>query len=95
MRLGISFNGTRFVYRGFKYDRLSDAISYAELDVQRGGIQPVATPSAEWLPRTVPNSAEQALMKQFGITFEDRRYKFQNYHYDRLEDAVRYARSHQ
>ena len=30
MRLGIAFNGTQFIYLDFKYDRLTDAISYAE-----------------------------------------------------------------
>ncbi len=92
MRLGIAFNGTQFVYRDFKYDRLADAFSYAEFDIHREGRQPVATTSADWLPRPIPNSAEQALMKQYGITFEDWRYKFRDYRYDRLADAVNYAR---
>jgi hypothetical protein len=92
MRLGIAFNGTQFVYRDFKYDRLADAFSYAELDIQREGRQPVATTSADWLPRPIPNSVDQALMKQYGIIFEDWRYKFRGYRYDRLADAVNYAR---
>lgn len=95
MRMGISFNGTQFVFRDFKYDRLSDAFSYAELDIQREGRQPVATSSANWLTRPTPNNTDRALMQQFGITFEDWRYKFRDYRYDRLADALNYARDHQ
>jgi hypothetical protein len=95
MRMGISFNGTQFVYCDFKYDRQSDACSYAELDIQREGRQPVATSPEDWLPRPVPNSGDRVLMQQFGVTFEDWRYKFRDYRYDRLSDALDYARSQQ
>lgn len=95
MRMGISFNGTQFVYRDFKYDRQSDACSYAELDIQREGRQPGATSPEDWLPRPLPSSADRVLMQQFGVTFEDWRYKFCEYRYDRLSDALNYARGHQ
>lgn len=95
MRMGISFNGTQFVYRDFKYDRLSDAVSYAELDILREGRQPIATSSADWLLRPVPKSTDRALMQQFGVSFEDWRYKFRDNHYDHLADALNYARPHQ
>lgn len=95
MRLGISFNGTQFVYCDFKYDRLSDAIAYAELGVRPEGKLALATSAADWLPRPIPDSADQALMQQFAVSFEDWRYKFRDYRYDRLSDALNYARGHQ
>jgi len=95
MRLGISFNGIQFIYRNSKYDQLSDACSYAESDIGREGKLPVATTFADWSPRPTPSSSDQELMQQLGITFEDWRYKFGDYRYDRLEDAANYARTHQ
>lgn len=90
MRLGISFNGIQFVYRDFKYDRLSDAVSYAELDVQRMH-QILFTVPSEWQPRRVPSMTEQALMTQYGIVFERSCYKYKDYRYDSLVDAINYA----
>jgi len=95
MRMGVSFNGIQFIYRNFKYDRLSDACSYAESDIGREGKLPAAAAFSDWLPRPTPSSSDQALMQQFGIAFEDLRYKFRDYRYDRLEDAVNYACTHQ
>lgn len=95
MRTGISFDGRQFVYRDFKYDQLSDAFSYAELDIRREDRDVLATTSADWLSRPIPNITDQALMQQFGITFEDWRYRFRDYRYDHLADALNYARSHQ
>lgn len=95
MRMGISFNGTQFVYGDFRYDRLSDAFSYAELEFRREGRQPVPTSSTDWLSRPSPNNADRALMQEFGVTFDDWRYKFRDYRYDRLADALNYARAHQ
>lgn len=33
----------------------------------------------------------QAVMKQFGITFDGQHYQFKQYRYERLDDAVNYA----
>ena len=92
MGLGISFNGSQFVYRDFKYDRLADAIAYAEVDVEREGKAPAATTAADWLAPPLPGLADQAEMQEHGIVFENRRYKYLDYRYDRLADALNYAR---
>jgi len=42
-------------------------------------------------PRVAPVDREQ-LMKQFGITFDGERYRYQEYRYETFEDAVDYAR---
>jgi hypothetical protein len=31
-------------------------------------------------------------MAELGVTFDGRQYRFQDYRYDRLEDAIAYAR---
>lgn len=94
MGLGISFNGTQFVYRDFKYDRLPDAFAYAELDIEREGKAAAATTAADWLARPLPGVADQTQMQELGIIFENWRYKYLDYRYDRLADAVNYAREH-
>lgn len=93
MSLGISFNGTQFVCQEFKYDKLADAIAYSELITARDGVQPSVSHAADWLERNVPNEDDQVLMAKYGISFEDWRYKYQDYRYDRLADAVNYASS--
>ncbi len=91
MHLGIAFNGVQFVYHDFKYDRLPDAVAYAELEAARGDGQAAVTNPAAWLDRPLPSAADREVMKQHGVSFDSWRYRFQDYRYDRLADAVSYA----
>jgi len=91
MHLGISFNGTQFIYRDFKYDRLADAIGYAELDVSREGGRLAPSTPAMWLDRLVPDADDLEMMKTHGITFEGRQYRYKDFRYDRLADALGFA----
>lgn len=93
MSSGISFNGAQFVFQEFKYDKLPDALAYAELVTIRDGVHPSVSCPADWLERGVPNETDQVLMTKYGIIFEEWRYKYQDYRYDRLADAVNYASS--
>lgn len=93
MQLGITFNGIQFVYRDFKYDRLADAINYAELETERALKPAVPSTPIDWRQRPVPSVADLVLMKEHSITFEGGRYKYQDYRYDRLADALNYAQS--
>ncbi len=36
--------------------------------------------------------SDEELMNKYGITFDNDKYHFQNYKYDRLEDAVNFAK---
>mgnify|MGYP003595648695 CR=1 FL=1 len=92
MQLGIAFNGFQFVYRDYKYDRLPDAVAYAKLEATRGEGQAAVTNPAAWLDRPVPSAADLEVMQRHGIRFENWRYRFQDYRYDRLADALNYAR---
>ncbi len=94
MRLGIAFNGTQFIYLDFKYDRLRDAINYAEHESVRTLNPPVASTPHDWLERPVPSVADQVLMNENGIIFDGWRYIFKEYRYDRLADALNYSLQH-
>ena len=91
MQLGIAFNGVQFTYRDFKYDRLRDALAYAELDSLRPGHHPAASRQEDWIERPIASIEDQALMEQHGISLEGCRYRYQGYLYDRLADALSFA----
>lgn len=91
MRLGISFDGYQFHYREFKYDRIPDAVAYAQLEAGRGDAQAAVTNLAAWLDRPCPSEDDQKAMKRYGIRFEGNRYRYQDFYYDRLADALAYV----
>ena len=92
MHLGIAFDGHQLVYHDFKYDRLPDAVAYAELEVARGdGQAPVTNPEA-WRDRPFPSAVDLAVMEPLGIRFEGWSYRYGDYRYERLADAVNCAR---
>jgi hypothetical protein len=89
---GITFNGRRYSYRGFRYDHLADAVNYAELDRSRAFADPGADDAAplERVPR--PSAVEREHMRTLGITYADGVFSWGEYRYDRLADAIAYAR---
>jgi hypothetical protein len=91
--LGIRRIGRRYEYRGYRYDRLADAVAYARLDREhpRGQAAPEASPQADE-PPPLPSNDERAQMATWDIRFDAGIYTFQNYRYERLCDAVAYAR---
>jgi hypothetical protein len=91
-KMGISFDGRYFRYRVFRYDKLSDAMNYAQIDAGRGFRPEPTRPDVDWLPRPTQSDADIALMKQFSVTFQGNRFAYGGYRYDRLSDAVDYAR---
>jgi hypothetical protein len=91
--LGIRRIGWRYEYRGYRYDRLADAASFARVDRghQRGQAALEASPQADE-PPPMPSSDDLALMATWDIRFNAGIYTFQQYRYERLCDAVAYAR---
>jgi hypothetical protein len=93
--LGIHHEGRYYHFRSYRYVRLEDAVAYARL---------VGTRVARMLPEDnlpsrsfddgvkPPTGADTALMQSLGVTFEAGRYVYEGFHYDRLADAVAYAR---
>lgn len=67
-----------------KHDRAADAAAQNAF-TSEGGRSAIGIP-----PRDT--GGEQRLMDEFGVHFDGRAYHFLGYRYDRLEDAVAYAR---
>jgi hypothetical protein len=86
--LSIAFNGRHYYYDCYRYDRLVDAASYGRLHRPAGGTCPMP------LPENVesPSESQREVMSELGITFRDGVYHLGPYRYDRLADAVEYAR---
>jgi hypothetical protein len=90
--LFIAYDGRQYQYRSYRYDHLEDAINYArlqgcELPASAG---PARMPPAQ--PVEVPDESQRRLMTELAITFRDGVYHLEGYRYDRLADAVSYAR---
>jgi hypothetical protein len=93
--LGIRRIGWRYEYRGYRYDWLADAVAYARLDRDRQGQRRGPTDDVERLEDeapSLPGEEDRLLMAQWAIEFEAGHYRLQGYRYDRLSDAVAYAR---
>ena len=91
----IVFNGRQYCYGPYRYDRLADAESYAKLLRARpGGAEAELGPAQAHAPSAVeePDRAAQEQMRALGIAYERGTYRLDEYRYDRLADAVAYAR---
>ncbi len=88
---GVTFDGHSYRYREYRYDLLSDALSYARLDPSRSTYQKAATTSSQWIEPEKPTEAEQQQMARLAITFDGKHYRYRDYRYDRLVDAIDYA----
>jgi len=88
----ITFTGRQYQYAQYRYDRLNDAVAYA----RRQMVAPSAIDAADSLPpaRVVeaPGAAQLEQMAGLAISFEDGVYHLGPYRYDRLADAIAYAR---
>lgn len=92
--LGISFDGKQYRYLDYRYDRLSDAVSYAHRESDDTGYRIPAGTFSEWKAPIEPTVEQAAQMAASSITFDGRSYIFAEYRYDRLADALIYARLH-
>lgn len=89
--LCITFNGRIYQYRGYRYERLADAVNYARLDRARAFVEPAGPDAATTDEVQMPSQAESALMRTLDIAFVDGSFHWGEYRYDRLADAVAYA----
>ncbi len=92
--LRIAHEGSHYYYNGYRYERLPDAIAYAELmksrpmQIDAGGPHRQRGDKASMVS---PNEADVVLMGRLGITFHEGIYYFGAFRYDRLADAIDYA----
>jgi hypothetical protein len=85
----ISHNGRQYQYDRYRYDLLEDAVDYAKL--QRSTL-PGSDPMPPMQDVESPDESQRKLMAELAITFQDGIYRLGEYRYDRLADAVNYAR---
>ena len=77
---------------GYRYEQLGDALAHAR-QTRSGPDEEADNDSSRQRPAFVPpTDAEQLLMASLGIQFDGRSFRFAGYRYDRLADAVLYAR---
>ena len=91
-KLSISYNGRSYAYRGYRYDHLVDAVDYARLDRARAFVDPGADDPAPLERVARPSATERERMQRHGITYVDGVFHLGEYRYDRLADAIAYAR---
>lgn len=74
---------------GYRYEQLGDALTHARQS--RSG--PDEGNDGHPRPASVPpTNSEQTLMASLGIQYDGRSFRFAGFRYDRLADAVLYAR---
>lgn len=98
-KYSIRFDGRRYQWHEYQYDRLADAVVYARLMHSRptqphGNPLPVDVVLVD-LPSPSPSPSDRRLMATLSIVFEADVYKFGGFRYDRLADAASYALKHQ
>jgi len=76
---------------GYRYEHLGDALAHARLTRARPDEENGGPPRFQTV-LVSPTDAEQALMASLGIQFDGRAFRFAGYRYDRLANAVNYAR---
>jgi hypothetical protein len=87
----IGFDGLRYDFHGYRYDRLADALAYARLMRSRPTSD---NPPGSYVrgPNVVgPSEADRQSMAALGIGYEAGTYRYATFRYDRLADAVSYA----
>jgi hypothetical protein len=93
--LGIHHEGRYYHFRGYRYVRLEDAVAYARLVGTRASRM---LPEDNWPLRAdadevqPPSGSDLELMRSLGVSYQAGRFEFEGFHYDRLADALAYAR---
>ena len=91
--LSIAYDGCRFYYYdAYRYDKLQFAVDYALLQRARAGPnrREILTPTPP--VSNEPNESDRELMRSEGVTFVGGVYALGDYRYDKLGDALAYAR---
>jgi hypothetical protein len=90
--LGVAFDGRCYWYQEYCYDLLSDALNYARHDRAKAGYEPKIYVYPEWREPEKPSAEEQRTMAELGVSYDGKYYRYREYRYDHLGDAINYAR---
>lgn len=90
--LEVTFDGRYYHFRQYRYEHLDDALRYASAQQHTPGFRRDPAFQPQWLPQLTPDETQQALMRELHIGFSAGRYSIDTFRYDRLDDAVAYAR---
>lgn len=89
----IGFDGLRYDFHGYRYDRLADALTYARLMRSRPAAENPPGSHARGATFVGPSEGDLKSMAALGITYDAGVYQYATYRYDRLADAVSYAKT--
>lgn len=92
IEFGITYSGRYYEYKGYRYSSLGDAVNYAKLRRDDPSGEPEVSGSPRLLRVEFPNPEQQSLMAELNIFFEAGIYRLDAFRYERLADAVAYAR---
>lgn len=90
--LEVTFDGFHYHFQQYRYERLDDALRYADAQRRKPGYRPDPSFVPSWLPEWEPDESQRATMHALAIGFDHGRFSVGPYRYDRLEDAVAFAR---
>jgi len=90
---GIGFDGLRYDFHGYRYDRLADALAYARLMRTRPASDNPRGSYARGATVVGPSEQDLRSMVPLGIGYEAGTYRYATFRYDRLADAVNYAKA--
>ena len=88
----IDYDGRSYRHSGYRYDRLDDAVAYAELMQSRQSTQVGPDPFVPDDVLPAPSASDREVMRAWFITFKAGVYAYREFRYDRLADAVNYAK---
>ena len=90
--LSIAHEGRYYHYDGYRYERLEDAVTYAQLVRARRSERTDPSAFAKFDAVVSSNAADRQLMLELSISVENGSFVFEGYRYDQLIDAANYAR---
>jgi hypothetical protein len=90
--LSIAHAGRYYHYGGYRYERLADAVAYAQLVCGQPSQQRDSAAIERFNTVEPTNAVERQLMLELSISFENGCFVFDGFRYDKLIDAANYAR---
>lgn len=93
-RFEVTFDGKRYAFRQYRYDRFHDALRYAMGEHVKDGFVSDDAFCPIWKAAYCPSGDEEAAMQSHRISYVEGHFVFGCYRYDRLDDAIAFAEIH-